>query len=125
MVYLARNAGVSVSGARGGQCVLHMPAISIHFHASWSLLQNQGACAVSGTRGGQCILHRLTVLIHYHASWLILHAMQERVLSLVQEGGNVFFTGNAGTGKTFLLSRILTGMLHWDVQDCALIENAV
>ncbi|KAF5843371.1 PIF1-like helicase-domain-containing protein [Dunaliella salina] len=33
---------------------------------------------------------------------------QEHVVDLVREGRNVFFTGNAGTGKTFLLSRILT-----------------
>ena len=33
--------------------------------------------------------------------------MQERVLQLVMEGKNVFFTGNAGTGKTFMLNQII------------------
>ncbi|MEW5314863.1 MAG: hypothetical protein WDW38_006328 [Sanguina aurantia] len=33
---------------------------------------------------------------------------QENVLELVKAGTSVFFTGNAGTGKTFLLSRIIT-----------------
>jgi len=32
---------------------------------------------------------------------------QRRVLDLVREGHNVFFTGNAGTGKTFLVERIV------------------
>ncbi|GLI61449.1 hypothetical protein VaNZ11_003840, partial [Volvox africanus] len=32
---------------------------------------------------------------------------QERVLQHVRDGDNVFFTGNAGTGKTFVLSRII------------------
>lgn len=38
-------------------------------------------------------------------------AIQRRVLELVREGSNVFYTGNAGTGKTFLLSQILAGGL--------------
>lgn len=36
-----------------------------------------------------------------------LTAEQARVLDLVRAGHNVFFTGNAGTGKTFLLERLL------------------
>ncbi|KAL6764875.1 PIF1-like helicase-domain-containing protein [Haematococcus lacustris] len=36
-----------------------------------------------------------------------LSAEQFEVLKLVRQGRNVFFTGNAGTGKTFLLSRII------------------
>jgi hypothetical protein len=49
-----------------------------------------------------------------------LHTTQDRVLELVRDGGNVFFTGNAGTGKTFLLSRILTGTckLHLMALSC-------
>ncbi|GFH08958.1 ATP-dependent DNA helicase [Haematococcus lacustris] len=38
-----------------------------------------------------------------------LSAEQFEVLKLVRQGRNVFFTGNAGTGKTFLLSRIIEG----------------
>ncbi|GIL54297.1 hypothetical protein Vafri_9869 [Volvox africanus] len=36
-----------------------------------------------------------------------LTSEQERVLQYVRDGHNVFFTGNAGTGKTFVLSRII------------------
>ena len=36
-----------------------------------------------------------------------LSADQSRVLSLVMGGASVFFTGNAGTGKTYLLDRIV------------------
>eukprot|EP00967_Tisochrysis_lutea_P088612 scaffold125837_cov22-Tisochrysis_lutea.AAC.1 len=43
-----------------------------------------------------------------HLCTLAPAILQEHVLDLVREGRNVFFTGNAGTGKTFLLSRILT-----------------
>ncbi|KAG2430606.1 hypothetical protein HXX76_010124 [Chlamydomonas incerta] len=32
---------------------------------------------------------------------------QERVLALVRAGENIFFTGNAGTGKTFVLTRVI------------------
>ncbi|PNW76003.1 hypothetical protein CHLRE_12g551550v5 [Chlamydomonas reinhardtii] len=32
---------------------------------------------------------------------------QERVLALVRAGENIFFTGNAGTGKTFVLTRVV------------------
>ncbi|KAG2446559.1 hypothetical protein HYH02_008546 [Chlamydomonas schloesseri] len=32
---------------------------------------------------------------------------QERVLTLVRAGENIFFTGNAGTGKTFVLTRVV------------------
>ncbi len=32
---------------------------------------------------------------------------QRRVLRLVEEGRNVFFTGSAGTGKSFLLERVV------------------
>lgn len=32
-----------------------------------------------------------------------------RVLELVRAGENIFYTGDAGTGKTFLLNRIIQG----------------
>eukprot|EP00195_Chlamydomonas_chlamydogama_P005406 CAMPEP_0202891832 /NCGR_PEP_ID=MMETSP1392-20130828/1784_1 /ASSEMBLY_ACC=CAM_ASM_000868 /TAXON_ID=225041 /ORGANISM="Chlamydomonas chlamydogama, Strain SAG 11-48b" /LENGTH=735 /DNA_ID=CAMNT_0049575693 /DNA_START=1492 /DNA_END=3696 /DNA_ORIENTATION=+ len=35
---------------------------------------------------------------------------QEHVLNLVREGKSVFFTGNAGTGKTYLLTRIIADL---------------
>lgn len=36
-----------------------------------------------------------------------LSAEQDRVVELVRLGFNVFFTGDAGTGKTFVLRRVL------------------
>ena len=36
-----------------------------------------------------------------------LSAEQRRVLRLVEAGRNVFFTGSAGTGKSFLLERVV------------------
>ena len=36
-----------------------------------------------------------------------LSAEQTRVLNAVQSGKNIFFTGSAGTGKSFLLRRII------------------
>eukprot|EP00798_Chlamydomonas_sp_ICE-L_P021499 gene21499-28480_t len=35
---------------------------------------------------------------------------QENVLNMVKDGQNVFFTGNAGTGKTFLLNRLVADL---------------
>lgn len=34
---------------------------------------------------------------------------QASVLEIVRQGRNVFYMGNAGTGKTFLLQRIVDG----------------
>lgn len=45
---------------------------------------------------------------------LTLSGEQKKVLSTVQSGANVFFTGSAGTGKSFLLKR-LVGALPPDV----------
>ncbi|XP_042860576.1 ATP-dependent DNA helicase PIF1-like isoform X2 [Penaeus japonicus] len=45
---------------------------------------------------------------------LVLTSEQKRVLQVVQSGLNVFFTGSAGTGKSFLLKRIV-GALPPDV----------
>jgi ATP-dependent DNA helicase PIF1 len=39
-----------------------------------------------------------------------LNAEQAAILDAVLEGRNVFFTGNAGTGKTFLLKRIVDAL---------------
>jgi ATP-dependent DNA helicase PIF1 len=39
-----------------------------------------------------------------------LNDKQRAVLDAVLEGRNVFFTGNAGTGKTFLLRRIVEAL---------------
>ena len=39
-----------------------------------------------------------------------LAAEQKKVLDLVRNGENVFFTGSAGTGKSFLLKRIISAM---------------
>ena len=36
-----------------------------------------------------------------------LNDAQQHVMRLVWEGRNVFFTGSAGTGKSFLLARIV------------------
>jgi ATP-dependent DNA helicase PIF1 len=41
---------------------------------------------------------------------LTLTKEQENVLNLVKNGHNVFFTGNAGTGKSFLLERIVQAL---------------
>ena len=38
---------------------------------------------------------------------------QRRVMDVVMAGQNVFFTGCAGSGKTFLLKRIIGGPLCW------------
>ena len=38
---------------------------------------------------------------------VILTPEQNKVLKAVQEGSNIFFTGSAGTGKSFLLKRII------------------
>ncbi|XP_076042584.1 ATP-dependent DNA helicase PIF1-like isoform X2 [Oratosquilla oratoria] len=38
---------------------------------------------------------------------LVLSGEQKRVLQAIQAGNNVFFTGSAGTGKSFLLQRIV------------------
>lgn len=37
-----------------------------------------------------------------------LSAEQREVLDLVKAGNSLFFTGSAGTGKTFLLKRIIS-----------------
>lgn len=44
---------------------------------------------------------------HTHSHTHNVSHTQERVVKLVCDGVNVFFTGNAGTGKTFLLNGII------------------
>ncbi|KAK9826266.1 hypothetical protein WJX74_003930 [Apatococcus lobatus] len=44
------------------------------------------------------------------ASSPVLSPQQVEVLELVKQGRNVFFTGNAGTGKSFLLNRIIADL---------------
>ena len=40
----------------------------------------------------------------------MLNAEQQEVYDLVMQGNNVFFTGSAGTGKSFLLENIIKGL---------------
>ncbi|KAK9815272.1 hypothetical protein WJX72_000940 [[Myrmecia] bisecta] len=52
---------------------------------------------------------------------------QMHVETLVREGKNVFFTGNAGTGKSFLLNRIITCLREIygpDFLDCVAVTAA-
>ncbi|XP_069948280.1 ATP-dependent DNA helicase PIF1 isoform X2 [Cherax quadricarinatus] len=56
----------------------------------------------------------LTTKVPRFMNRLLLTTEQKRVLSIVQSGRNIFFTGSAGTGKSFLLKRIV-GVLPPDV----------
>ena len=46
---------------------------------------------------------------------VILSKEQQRVLGTVLQGSNVFFTGSAGTGKSFLLKRIIGAYASYTV----------
>lgn len=45
-----------------------------------------------------------------HAMPISLSKEQREVLALVKSGASIFFTGSAGTGKTFLLRRIISSL---------------
>ena len=40
---------------------------------------------------------------------VVLTSEQNQVLRTVKDGKNIFFTGSAGTGKSFLLKKIIGG----------------
>ena len=54
-------------------------------------------------------------------------ASQKGVEDLVKDGKNVFFTGNAGTGKSFLLNRIVDALRQQyggEFQSCVAVTAA-
>ncbi|GFR48015.1 hypothetical protein Agub_g9844, partial [Astrephomene gubernaculifera] len=60
-----------------------------------------------GGGGGGDAPRAMTVIDSDEVSGPELTPEQERVLQLVRNGDNIFFTGNAGTGKTFVLTRVI------------------
>ncbi|GAX73971.1 hypothetical protein CEUSTIGMA_g1421.t1 [Chlamydomonas eustigma] len=90
-------------------CVELNPSRSLNKTAQSSLQSVSHVSDTYNVKSGQASVEAAgpSTLSADEASSPQLCPEQEKVMQLVRDGKNVFFTGNAGTGKTFMLNKII------------------